>query len=76
MSVSVSVLVRQRHVLQAVVLRAHLRVLWVGQAIGRVRRQPVGRRVSREARAGTEALAGADGAGPFGKVLGVQAISL
>lgn len=61
-SVHVPVLVRQGHVLQAVVLRCHLRVGRVGQAVGRVRGEAVGRRVGRESRAGAETLTRADGA--------------
>lgn len=47
-------------------LGSHLWVGWVGQAVGRVRGEAIRRRVSRKARAGAEALAGADGAGPLG----------
>lgn len=39
------------------------------QAVGRVRGEAVGGRVSWEACAGAEALAGADGAGPLSQVL-------
>lgn len=38
--------------------------------------EAVGRRVSRKPRAGTETLARADGAGPLGQVLRVQAVPL
>lgn len=48
----------------------------MGQAVGRVSGEAVRGRVSREACAGAEALAGADGAGPLRQVLRVQAISL
>lgn len=41
----------------------------MGQAVGRVCGEAVGRRVSRKARAGAEALTGADGARPFSQVL-------
>lgn len=43
----------------------------MGQAVGRVCGEAVGWRVSREARAGTEALTGADGARPLGHVIRV-----
>lgn len=48
----------------------------MGQAIGRVCGEAVGRRVSRETRAGAEALTGADGAGPLSQVLRKQSIAL
>lgn len=48
----------------------------MGQAVGRVRGEAVGRRVGGQAGAGAEALAGADGAGPLGHVLRVQPVSL
>lgn len=38
--------------------------------------EAVGRRVSRETRAGAEALTGADGAGPLSQVLRKQSIAL
>lgn len=76
MSVHVSVLVRQSHVFQAVVLRSHLRVGRVGQAVGRVRGEAVGGRVSGKSGAGAETLTGADGAGSLRQVLWVQSISV
>lgn len=76
MSVHVSVLVRQSHVFQAVVLRSHLRVWRVGQAVGRVRREAVGRRVGGKSRAGAETLTWADGARSLRQVLRVQSISV
>lgn len=72
--VHVSVLVRQGHVFQAVVLGSHLRVGRVGQAVGGVRGEAVGRRVSGESRAGAEALTRADGARSLRQVLRVQSV--
>lgn len=46
------------------------------QAVGRVCGEAVGRWVRGQTGAGAEALAGADGAGPFGQVFRVQPISL
>lgn len=46
------------------------------QAVGRVCGEAVGRWVRGQTSAGAEALAGADGAGPFGQVLRVQPIPL
>lgn len=48
----------------------------MGKAVGRVCGEAVGWRVSRKPRAGAEALAGADGAGPLSQVLWVQPISV
>lgn len=48
----------------------------MGQAVGRVCGEAVGRRVRGQASAGAEALAGADRAGPLGQVLRVQPVSL
>lgn len=76
MSVHVSVLVRHCHVFQAIVLRSHLRVGGVGEAVGRVRGEAVGRRVSGESCAGAEALTGADGARSLSQVLRVQSVSV
>lgn len=73
-SVSVSVVVRQGHVLQPVMLRS--RRVGMRQTVGWVRGQTVGWGVSRQAAARAEALAGAHRARPFGQMLGVQAVSL
>lgn len=75
-SVHVSVLVCQSHVFQAVVLRSHLRVGRVGQAVGGVRGEAVGRRVSGKSRAGAEALTRTDGARSLRQVLRVQTVSV
>lgn len=76
MSVHVSVLVRQSHVLQAVVLRSHLRVGRVVQAVGGVCGEAVGWRVGGKSCAGAETLTGADGAGSLRQVLWVQSVSV
>lgn len=74
MSVSISVVVRQGHVLQSVMLRS--RRIGMRQAVGWVRGQAIGWRVGRQAAAGTEALTGAHRARPFGQMFRVQAVSV
>lgn len=57
-------------------LRSHLWVGGVGQAVGGVRGEAVGGRVSRKTCAGAEALTWADGARSLSQVLRVQSVSV
>lgn len=77
LSVGVTVVVRQRHVLQPVVLGRGWR--GVGQAVGRrvAGGQAVGRRVRWQGSpAGAETLARAHSARPLGQVLRVQTVTV